>query len=152
MNSHNPQNAIFISLPPLMTPPNIKMSINTSCGWAYNSAGILPNGIVTVCTGASDEPYFHAGNLKDDTLSSIWENSLTFKRLRKNTYEDLKGICKHCPVKEVCGGCCRLQAYKNTKDVYSSSSLCQDFYDAVRSGIIHTPTFPIGSVSIIPVP
>jgi len=139
---------IRMTLPPLMTPECIPFSIQPACGWAYNMAGILPNGDVSVCAPASGVSFFRAGNIRDSSFYDIWNNSELLKKLRSYNVSDLKGVCAECPVNEVCAGSCRVAAYLRTGDETSPGSLCQEFYDAVMDGLIDTKTFPIGVVEI----
>ena len=151
VNSHNKEKNkenIFMSIPPLMTPKYIPLTINPACGWAYNIAGILSNGDVSVCAPASGIDYFIAGNVRETSFIDIWNDSELFKKLRNYEASDLKGVCAICPVKDVCIGGCRVSPYAKHKDECESETLCQDFYDAVLSGKIDTDEFPIGAVKI----
>jgi len=139
---------IKMTLPPLMTPENIPLSIQPACGWAYNAAGILPNGDVTVCAPASGIDFFKAGNIRESSFYDIWNNSELFKKLRAYTPADLKGICADCPVNDICIGSCRVLAYITTKDETAPQPFCQDFYDAVQSGLIEADSFPMSVVKI----
>ena len=139
---------IFMSLPPLMSTEYVPMYIHPACGWAYDNAGILSNGDVTVCAPASGIEFFRAGNVRDSSFGEIWRNSSLFSKLREYDASDLKGICAICPVKKICMGCCRVSPYAKNQDETDSLPLCQEFYDAVMNNEIDTDTFPIGSVRI----
>lgn len=139
---------IFMALPPLMTPKYIPITMSPACGWAYNTAGILANGDVTVCGPASGVDYFKAGNIRNSSFKDIWNNSDMFTKLRNYNVSDLKGICSMCPVNTVCVGSCRVLPYLKYGDETASSALCQEFYNAVMDNKIDTDTFPIGSVKI----
>ncbi|MDQ7822483.1 MAG: radical SAM protein [Candidatus Eremiobacteraeota bacterium] len=64
---------------------------------------ILPEGDVHPC------PYLplSAGNVRERTLSEIWNSSEVMRTLRMEEY---KGRCGSCSSKELCGGC-RARAY-----------------------------------------
>jgi heme b synthase len=62
-----------------------------------------------------------AGNLRKESLRSIWENSVLFSDLRNP--EKLKGKCARCNFKLICGGC-RARAYAHTKDFLAEDPQC----------------------------
>jgi hypothetical protein len=41
----------------------------------------------------------------------------------------LGGICGRCPLRQVCGGACRLAAYTQTGDFTAPYAICQRFFD-----------------------
>lgn len=133
---------IYLSIPPLITPENFDYYYNPSCGWPINVAGVLANGDVTVCGLASCTPELVAGNINNDSFLNIWNNSKLFNDLRKLNVADLKGICKDCPVNDVCVGGCRLESYKLTKDPCAPNTMCQAYYEALLNGDINKKCFP----------
>ena len=54
-----------------------------------------------------------AGNIRQQNLKEIYQNSLLFNKLRNHSL--LKGKCGACSYKEACGGC-RARAYSTRKD------------------------------------
>ncbi len=140
---------IYLSIPPLLTPENFEYQFNPSCGWPINVGGVLANGDVTVCGLASCTPELVAGNIKNDSFFNIWKNSKLFNELRKFEVTDLKGICKECPVNDLCVGACRFETYKLTKDLCSPNSMCQKYYEALLSGELNKRTFPSKMLEIV---
>ncbi len=67
--------------------------------------GIESDGAVKGCPSLQTAHYV-GGNLRDDSIQNIWDNTeqLAFARVR--TTDDLWGFCKSCPFAEQCmGGC-----------------------------------------------
>ena len=94
--------------------------------WIHNSvgchAGILyfslrPNGDVYPCTFLPVK----AGNIREQTLTDIWRNSIILNTLRHR--QTLKGKCGACEYRETCGGC-RGRAYACTEDFLEADPVC----------------------------
>ncbi len=85
---------------------------------------IDPQGNVTPC------PYMPvvAGNLRENSLKKIWEESDLFKKLRKASYQGRCGICEYT---EICGGC-RARAFVEKKDVLDEDPLCAYMPDGTK--------------------
>jgi radical SAM protein with 4Fe4S-binding SPASM domain len=62
-----------------------------------------------------------AGDLKKQTFTDIWENSVVFNQLR-NT-DNLKGKCGCCEFRNICMGC-RARAYAVTGDFLDEEPFC----------------------------
>ncbi|MFN3478979.1 MAG: radical SAM protein [Thermodesulfovibrionales bacterium] len=77
---------------------------------------IDPEGYVTPC------PYMPviAGNIRESSLSDIWEGASYLRLLREGNY---KGRCGICEYTEICGGC-RARALVNSGDMMDEDSLC----------------------------
>ncbi len=87
------------------------------CPAGTHYMGIRPNGDVTPC------PYLpvFGGNLREETLASVWADSEPFVAIRKRT--SLGGRCGACELNAMCGGC-RARAYGATGDVMAEDPLC----------------------------
>jgi AdoMet-dependent heme synthase len=122
---------IFVNLPPLLQYlDEIIPGRGAACGWASNFCGILSNGDVSICGVASDEPDLVAGNVNVTRFREIWVSSPLFKYTRALKTDNLKGICGRCPFNSICGGACRLSAFREKRDFLGEYALCQNFYDA----------------------
>jgi radical SAM protein with 4Fe4S-binding SPASM domain len=78
---------------------------------------ITPTGAVTPC------PYMGvvAGNVRQQSLTEIWQDSQVLKRLRDP--DELKGRCGSCEYKELCGGC-RCRAHAGFGDYLAEDPAC----------------------------
>ncbi len=87
------------------------------CPAGTHYLGIRPNGDVTPC------PYLpvFGGNLREESLASVWADSEPFVSIRKRTA--LGGRCGACELNPMCGGC-RARAYGATGDVMAEDPLC----------------------------
>jgi radical SAM protein with 4Fe4S-binding SPASM domain len=87
------------------------------CPAGTHYLGIRPNGDVTPC------PYLplFGGNLKQESLQSIWDSSELFVRIRDRS--TLGGRCGPCEFNGSCGGC-RARAFGMTGDVMAEDGLC----------------------------
>ncbi|MCD6444503.1 radical SAM protein [Candidatus Bathyarchaeota archaeon] len=74
------------------------------CGAGRIYAGIQPDGEVIPCVFMP----IPVGNLRKNLFWDIWTSSPLFNLLRNRG--ELKGFCRKCPYKNVCGGC-RARAY-----------------------------------------
>ena len=61
------------------------------------------------------------GNVLQTSFTDIWKHSAEFLALRN--FKNLKGKCKRCEFKSVCGGC-RARAYEATGDYLAEEPLC----------------------------
>jgi len=77
---------------------------------------IKPNGDVWPCAFLP----IRTGNLLEKSALEIWRSS-TFNMFRDR--DNLKGVCRSCSYREVCGGC-RARAYAYTGDPLASDPCC----------------------------
>ncbi len=89
-----------------------------TCNRCYYSCLITSNGNVNPCAGVD----IAIGNIRNDSLSSILNNSSLRKGLR-NIKENLKGPCRDCNLSPSCYGC-RGVAYQMTGDPFASDPTC----------------------------
>jgi len=61
------------------------------------------------------------GNIREQSIMSIWESSPTLVRLRQRDL--LKGECGDCQYKLTCSGC-RGRAYEETGDMMANDPGC----------------------------
>ena len=88
------------------------------CGAGRIYAAIQPNGDVTPCVFI---PSIVVGNITKTPFKKIWRSSELFKTLQDR--EKLKGSCRTCPYKYICGGC-RARALAYTGDILGPDPGC----------------------------
>jgi len=69
------------------------------------------------------------GNVREDSLESIWTQCEYFKDLRDES--NYKGKCGYCEYRKVCGGC-RARAFETTGDFLAEEPYC--IYEPKRTG------------------
>lgn len=82
----------------------------TGCSAGLSSVGIDSVGNVRGCESMND-PKFIEGNVRDESLISIWNDPERFSYNRKFVPECLTGKCSTCRMGEYCGGGCRSLNY-----------------------------------------
>lgn len=88
--------------------PKIKAKIIKKYNLSESIGGCLP-GITEIFVNNVGEVYpctmlpVLLGNIRKDDLKKIWFNSKFLEKLKSR--ENLKGSCKSCLIKRVCGGC-----------------------------------------------
>jgi len=88
------------------------------CGAGRMYCAIQPNGAVTPCVFM---PTLVLGNLRQQPFGEIWASNGILTDLRDRTR--LKGACKNCEYRSVCGGC-RARAYGYYGDLLASDPGC----------------------------
>lgn len=78
---------------------------------------IKPNGDVWPCAFV---PVI-GGSLREKSPLEIWRDSDLFRRLRDR--DNLKGICRTCSQRDMCGGC-RARALASTGDMFAEDPKC----------------------------
>lgn len=69
-------------------------------------------------------PEFKAGNIKKQSLQSIYETSKILKECKNLTVLDIEG-CKTCDIRFICGGGCRARTYYEQGRIDVSGSFCE---------------------------
>lgn len=72
--------------------------------------GVESDGGVKGCPSLQSAPYV-GGNLKDQTLKTIWDEAPALGFARRRTIDDLWGFCRTCAFAEVCLGGCTFTAH-----------------------------------------
>jgi len=99
------------------------------CSFPY-CIGVSANGDVAPCDGLFNYPELIVGNIREKTLSDIWNKSKVLKEIRKINPTDLKGVCRKCIYKDYCGGGCRAYTYIKYRDFTMPDPICQTIYEA----------------------
>jgi len=83
---------------------------NDLCAAGCRDLAIDPYGQVHACVITAGDPAFVAGSLRDEPLEQIWRASSSLRLLRAARARD-RAECRVCPVVDVCGGECWVQAH-----------------------------------------
>jgi len=101
-----------------------------ACSAGRRVANIDPAGYVYPCQFAQDEA-FRIGNVRERAFGELWQDAenpvLTAFREKEGR---LGGACGACADVGLCGGGCRIRAYRETGDLYAADPFCT----AGRSG------------------
>jgi SynChlorMet cassette radical SAM/SPASM protein ScmF len=98
------------------------------CG-IKNLLGITGDGSISICGVGRAVKDLVMGNIKDDKIKYIWENSKILKDIRNDIPGKLTGVCSKCILKPVCIGQCRAAAYWASGSILSSFPFCQMAYE-----------------------
>jgi len=93
-----------------------------------NIIGLLSDGRVSYCGIGRLEDELVLGNIRNEKLSTIWNNSPRLRDFRKKMPRGLKGICGACIHKHQCLGSCVAQTYHQKKDLFGAFSFCETAY------------------------
>ncbi len=98
------------------------------CACNYVSMlSILPDGKVGLCGEAKDIEEFCFGNICEDTIRTIWNNSGNLNKMREET-EDIQGVCRECNYNRICRGGCRIAAYLYGNTINSPNPVADTYY------------------------
>lgn len=120
---------------------NISIELNTAiipidiynhslCSWGMGMLGIGYSGKVALCHVGSDNDMFIFDNVKENSISKIWNENEKLKKYKEFDVNKLKGICGNCLARSLCRGGCRLHAMmKYNGDFYAPDPECQNVYN-----------------------
>jgi pyrroloquinoline quinone biosynthesis protein E len=91
-------------------------------GWGRKLMLVTPTGEALPCHAAQVIPGLHFDNLKDRSLSEIWEKSEAFQKFRGEEW--MPEPCKSCDRRERDFGGCRCQALLLTGDATATDPVC----------------------------
>ncbi len=101
------------------------------CGAGRTFVHVTYNGDVIPCSLFNGCPEFLLGNIHKDKLTNLWSHSPVYQYFRETTADDIEA-CRNCPVKYLCGGGCRADAYISHGNLEATCSDCEDlltYYD-----------------------
>jgi pyrroloquinoline quinone biosynthesis protein E len=91
-------------------------------GWGRRFLNITPSGKVLPCHAAESIAGLVFDNIRERSLSEIWEHSVTFNRFRGVDW--MPEPCKSCSRAEIDWGGCRCQAFALTGDAARTDPVC----------------------------
>ena len=96
------------------------------CGAARSFITITPTGEVYPCFGFYALEKYKAGNIRTESLKTIWDSSPSLNEIRKLNLNDIPA-CRDCAIKSICGGGCLAEIIKDHGSPYQMHS-CTMFY------------------------
>jgi pyrroloquinoline quinone biosynthesis protein E len=91
-------------------------------GWGRRFLNISPSGKVLPCHAAETVSSLTFDNVRQRSLSDIWQNSEAFNRFRGTDW--MPEPCRSCERKEIDWGGCRCQAFAITGDAARTDPAC----------------------------
>ncbi len=83
----------------------------SSCRGGTDAPLVLPNGDVHMCPAWKQLKHLRAGNIFENSLREIWNNSEFYVKFRElvNNTDLIRGLCKNCDYLQQCKGGCTAQ-------------------------------------------
>lgn len=112
-DTHRPALPLGVKTKRSGPPPREQRGVNEGKGFAFisHTGDVFPSAFLPL----------KAGNVKEQSLSAIYQSSELFLSLRDT--DNLKGRCGRCEFRELCGGS-RARAWSMTGDLFESDPLC----------------------------
>ncbi len=112
---------------------NLKGKGKTKCPLADGDISISETGNIYPCQMLYEDK-FCGGNVKKSSIGNIYNNSSTFKSLRKLVVNNIDG-CLSCPIRRLCGGSCRARSYHETGNIWVTGAFCDYERQSYINGI-----------------
>ena len=93
------------------------------CNAGIRGFGILQNGDVLGCTSIRSREFIE-GNLRERSLSDIWNDPKSFSWRRTMTKKQLSGFCGHCVYGSKCLGGCANTRLTMEGSIYGENKYC----------------------------
>jgi radical SAM protein with 4Fe4S-binding SPASM domain len=103
---------------------NLVASMKGGCSAGIRVANVSPAGDVYPCQFAQI-PEFRIGSIRERPFSYLWndpKNPVT--SLFRKKEEHLSGKCRQCPYIALCGGGCRVRAFRQKNDFSAEDPFC----------------------------
>jgi radical SAM protein with 4Fe4S-binding SPASM domain len=105
--------------------------MSDSCGIGTNrSLYVRSDGNIYPCSNVVD-PKFCLGNIRQNEMWDIWQNSDILKTMRAFSVDNLNPVCAKCAVRYFCGGGCRGETYFTTEDIKSPHYDCAEMKESI---------------------
>lgn len=102
-----------------------------SCGLGTNRAVyVKADGSLYPCADTA-LPDFRLGNLRENSLKDIWENSPILMQARLLNVDTMNPQCAACPLRYMCGGNCRGENYQTTRDLTGPHFKCEEIFSSI---------------------
>ena len=104
--------------------------VYVGCRAGRDRLTINPCGDISFCV-CLDVPEFYLGNIRQDSLSDVFQNSQICDMMR---HPESHGICNDCSNVMTCGGGCRVAAYAITGRLDGQDESCPVYKNRVTGG------------------
>ena len=95
-----------------------------ACSAGERVANVDPAGNIYPCQFAQ-MPALKVGNVRERKFSEIWNDPKNeILRAFREKQKHLKGACRTCEFKQICGGGCRIRALSAFGDIWAEDPLC----------------------------
>jgi len=94
------------------------------CQAGGNFVHISYDGEVYPCTFSIGLSKFSMGNIRNNSIEEMLENSEIVDFFQEYDVNDCKGNCSKCEIKTLCGGGCRIQAFLQLNDLNGIDNRC----------------------------
>lgn len=98
------------------------------CG-IFSILGVLSDGRYALCGIGTSISELCFGHASTNHLIDIWEKTDALNVIRSSLPKDLKGICSHCLVKNICLGHCVANNYYAYSDLLAGHKFCEEAYE-----------------------
>ncbi len=102
---------------------NVEHALWNGCNAGIRGFGILQNGDIIGCTSVRDKGYIE-GNIRERSLSDIWNDENAFGWRRNMKKEMLSGHCKECVYGNKCLGGCTNTRLTMEGSIYGENKYC----------------------------
>jgi SynChlorMet cassette radical SAM/SPASM protein ScmF len=93
-----------------------------------NICGILSDGDVSICGIGRKCKSLIIGNVREQGIAYLWENSPLFKQIREKVPFALEGVCGRCMFRYSCLGFCRAEVMNDFDGVTAPFPMCEEAY------------------------
>jgi radical SAM protein with 4Fe4S-binding SPASM domain len=112
------------------------------CGVGNGIVSVDPNGDVYPCQ-TLHLPEFLCGNAFKSGLQNVLENSGVIKKMKRAAV-DILPECSVCPVRYVCSGGCRSEAYTREGDFLArNKAMCPTYFETAMDRLWESANIPI---------
>lgn len=102
----------------------IKLYQGDFCHAARSELVVASDGYVYPCIPAINLPEFRSGNIRDQSLESIWIDSEMLNWFRNGRVQNVPEGCSACDYLKMCGGGCRVASVALTGNVTGNDLRC----------------------------
>lgn len=116
------------------------------CGVGNGVVSVDANGDVYPCQ-TMHLPEFKCGNVFQDSLEHILETSGVIKKM-KSLVVDILPECKVCPMRYICSGGCRQEAYSREGDLLARNrAMCEGYFEQALTKLWESASIPVQNMN-----